>query len=102
MSSQLHELMQKRSVLLARIAAQREQVAAETARLKLPLAVADRGLEAARYLRAHPLILVGVAGVVAFLAVRRNGLVGLAGNAMRLLNLYNSARSFSAKSVSRP
>lgn len=94
MSKPLREIMRKRGELVARIAAQREQVTLASARWKAPLAVADQGLAAVRYVRSHPLIL---AGVVALLAIRRNSVIGVAGTALRLWNLYNSTRNYAAK-----
>lgn len=94
MSKPLREIMRKRGELVARIAAQREQVTLASVRWKAPLAVADQGLAAVRYVRSHPLIL---AGVVALLAIRRNSVIGVAGTALRLWNLYNSTRNYAAK-----
>ena len=97
MSKPRREIMRKRGELVARIAAQREQVTLASARWKAPLAVADQGLAAVRYVRSHPLFLVGVAGVVALLAIRRNSVIVVAGTALRLWNLYNSTRNYAAK-----
>ena len=101
MNSQLQEIMHKRAQLLVRIAGQREQVAAAGSRWKTPFAVADQGFAAGRYLRAHPLLLATVAGVVALVAIRRRSAILVASGALRLWNLYKTARIFAARIASR-
>ena len=98
MNKQMLEIMQRRGELLARIAAQREQVAEAGARWKAPLALADRGLAAARFLRARPLL---VAGIAALFVIRRRGAAGMVTGAWRMWKLYKSAVSFSAKMTAR-
>ena len=97
MNKQMQEIVQQRARLAARIAAQREHVAVEMTHLAAPLAALDRGLVAGQYLRSHPLVLVGVAGVVALVAVKRRRVMVIVGGALRLWNFYKSARVFSAK-----
>lgn len=77
--------MQRRGELLARIATQREQMAGIGARWQTPLALADRGLAAVRFVRSHP---VPVAGVVALIVVRRRGVVGLLKGGWRVWKGY--------------
>ncbi|OGS91814.1 MAG: hypothetical protein A2Z95_07845 [Gallionellales bacterium GWA2_60_18] len=67
-------VMQRRGELLARIAAQRGQVADTAARWQAPLAIADRGVAAIRFLRERPLL---VAGVATLFVIRRRGMLGL-------------------------
>jgi hypothetical protein len=74
MNERMHELRQRRAELLARIEAQRGQVAEIGSSWKGPLALADRGVSIVRFLRAHPLVLAGVAVLVVL--PRRNA-VGL-------------------------
>lgn len=74
MSRRMAALMQRRGELLARIAAQRGQVADVAARWETPLAIADRGVAAARFLRERPLL---VAGAAALFVIRRRGMTGL-------------------------
>lgn len=82
----LNNVMQRRRELLARIAAQREQVAELGARLQAPLALADRGLAVARFLRSNPLLVAGiVGGLVAF---RRRGILGSVQGVWRLWKKY--------------
>lgn len=101
MNSQLHDIMHKRAQLLVRIEGQREQVAAAGARWKTPFAVADQGFAAGRYLRTHPLLLATVAGLVALVAIRRHSALLVANSALRLWNLYKTARLFAARIASR-
>ena len=89
--------MQQRARLVVRMAAQREQVADTRMRWAAPLAAADRGLVAGQYLRSHPLLLVGVAGAVALVAIKHRRVMVIVGSALRLWNFYKSARVFSAK-----
>ena len=89
--------MQQRAQLVARIAAQREQVAVEITRWSAPLAALDRGLVAGQYLRSHPLVLVGAAWALALVAIKRRSVMVIAGGALRLWNFYKTARVFSAK-----
>ncbi len=98
MKSQMLAVMQRRSELLARIATQREQLAETGARWQTPLALADQGLATARFLRARPLL---VAGIAAILVIRRRGVTGMVTGAWRVWKLYKFAASFSAKIASR-
>ncbi|MDE2117303.1 MAG: YqjK-like family protein [Betaproteobacteria bacterium] len=94
MNKRMLEVMQRRGELLARIASQREQVAEIGARWQAPLALADQGLAAIRYLRSNPVL---VAGVAALLVIRRRGVVGLVRGGWRVWKGYRSLTAFSAK-----
>lgn len=74
MNERMHGIRQRRAELLARIEAQRGQVAGMASSWKGPLALADQGLSIARFLRAHPLVLAGVAMLV---VLRRRSAAGL-------------------------
>lgn len=74
MNKRMHALRQRRGELLARIETQRVQVAGLGSRLEKPLALADRGLAALRFLQGHPLL---TGGAVALVVLRRRGLTGL-------------------------
>jgi hypothetical protein len=64
--SRLDALHRRRAQLVLRTAAQRDAVTRDFVVLEGPFALADRGVAAVRYLRAHPLfVLAGVALVVA-------------------------------------
>lgn len=97
MNKQMLAVMQRRGELLARIAMQREQVAETAMRWQAPLAFADKGLAAVRFLCSNPLL---VAAVVAILAIRRRGVAGMLASGWRIWRLYKSAMSFSAKIAS--
>ena len=62
------EVARARERLLARCAEQREELAQQVRQWQVPLALADRVLTGARYLRAHPAVVVGVAA--ALIAIR--------------------------------
>lgn len=94
MNKPLLEAMQKRGVLLARIAAQREQMSGIGTRLRTTLALADQGFVALRFLRSN---LVLVAGVAALIVIRRRGVVGLVKGVWRMWKGYRYFAAFSAK-----
>lgn len=98
MNKQLAEVMQHRGELLARIAAQRGQVAEIGARWQTPLALADQGLAAVRFLRSKPML---VAGVTALFVIRRRGVMGLLKSAWQLWKGYRYLTAFSARLASR-
>jgi len=68
----LLELVRKRERLLAQCDAQRAALAGAVDGLQTPLSVADRVLDAARFLRRHPVVLGGV--IAAAVVVERRGL----------------------------
>jgi hypothetical protein len=91
-------VMQRRGELLARIAAQREQMTETGARWQAPLALADQGLAVMRFLRSHPAL---VAGVVALFMVRRRGVVGLVKGGWRVWKGYRYLTALSERLSSR-
>ncbi|MDO8464837.1 MAG: YqjK family protein [Gallionella sp.] len=97
MNKQMLAVMQRRGELLARIATQREQVAVASMHWQAPLAFADKGLAAVRFLRSNPVL---VAAAVALLVIRRRGVAGMLTAGWRVWKLYKSAISFSAKIAS--
>lgn len=94
MNEQLQAVMQRRGELLAKISSQREQVAQIGTRWQAPLALADQGLAALRFLRSRPLL---VAGVAALLVWRRRGLAGLAKTGWKLWKGYRYLSALSAR-----
>lgn len=74
MNERMLELRQRRGELLARIAVQRGQIGEMASRCEGPLALADQGVAALRFLRGHPLLVGGVAALVVW---RRKGMAGL-------------------------
>lgn len=98
MNKQMIELMQKRSELLAKIVAQREQITEMGVRLQTPLAIADQGLAVMRFLRLNSVL---VASVAALLVVRRRGVVGLVKGVWRVWKGYRYFTAISAKLLSR-
>lgn len=65
-------LDERRSRLIAQAAAQRVAVAANIEPLRRPFALADKALDAVRYIKRHPVLLVG--GVVLFALWRPGGI----------------------------
>lgn len=98
MNSQMLAVMQRRSELLARIAAQREQMTEAGARWQAPLELADQGLAVVRFLRSHPVL---VAGVVALFVIRRRGMAGLVKGGWRMWKGYRYLTALSKKLSSR-
>jgi len=94
MDEQMLAVRQRRGELLARIAAQREQVAETAMRWEAPLAFADKGLVVVRFLRSNPVL---VAAAVAILVIRRRGVTGMLTAGWRMWRLYRSAISLSGK-----
>lgn len=62
MNHKLTELAERRARLVAQAEAQRVTLAQSMQRWRKPLAIADQGVAAVRYVRSHPALLVG-AGV---------------------------------------
>lgn len=98
MNERMSELMQGRGELLARIAAQREQMAEIEAEWQTPLALADQGVVAVRFLRSHPWL---VAAVAAFFVIRRRSVAGLVWGVWRAWKGYRDFTSSSGKLSSR-
>ena len=73
MNNKLIRLAERRERLVARAAAQRVTLAQNIEPWRIPLALADQGLAALRYIKSHPEWIVG--GVV-LLAALRPGRVG--------------------------
>jgi hypothetical protein len=96
MNNQLLLVRQRRAELLAKIAAQREQVARVAVHWQRPLAFADQGLVVARFMRSNPLLL---GGLTALLVIRRRGLLGLGMTVWRGWKLYRLAKSFASNST---
>jgi len=69
--SQAADLRDKRARLVARAALEREQLSAQLDAWRAPLALFDKSIAAARYVRRHPEWLVAVAVVIALLRPRR-------------------------------
>lgn len=71
MNARLIELAERRATLVARAATQRAELAQALTPWRQPLAVVDQGVLAARYIRRHPALLVGVVALVAALGPKR-------------------------------
>ena len=89
MNKRLVHLAIRRLELLEKIEGQRAELADISRQLQKPLAIADAGLKAVRYIYNHPALVSG--GVTALLTWRKKGLFGLVKHGWRLLLLYPSA-----------
>lgn len=98
MNKQMLAVMQCRGELLAKIAAQRGQMAEIGAHWQTPLAIADQGVAAARFLYANPVL---VAGVAVLLVARRRGMAGLMKGIWRVWKGYRYFTAVSAKLSAR-
>ena len=94
MNERMLEVMRRRSELQARIAAQRVQIAEAGVRWQPVLALADRGIAAAGFLRSHPAL---VGGVAALMLIRRRGVTGLLRMGWRVWKGYRYLAAFSAR-----
>lgn len=71
MNAKLIELAERRAMLVARAATQRQELAQAFAPWRGPLAVVDQGVLAARYLGRHPELVVGALAFAAVLSPKR-------------------------------
>jgi len=88
----LADLAYRRQRLLEKIEAQRMEIAEISLDFQKPLALADTGLKAVRFIRNHPALVSG--GIAALLSMRGMGIAGLAKKGWRLMYLYPAAISF--------
>jgi hypothetical protein len=88
MQEQLIDIARRKERLSARAQAQRGAIAASFGELDRPIGVADRVLEVARFLRAHPVLVAAAAA--ALFVLRGRGLVGLAGRAFSAWRLWRT------------
>ncbi len=91
---QLIEIARRKERLIARAEVQRMAVAASFRGLQGPIGIIDRGVDVARYLRGHLLL---VAAIVAALAVtRRRGLFSIAGRALSVWRTWRAVTAWIA------
>lgn len=83
MKERLIHLADRRRELLEKIQVQRIELAEISLHLKNPLAIADKGLKAVRFLNEHSTLVAGT--LAAFLTLRRKGVSGLLHKGWRLL-----------------
>lgn len=87
-------VMQRRRLLLAKISGQREQLSDMTRRWQPALHVADQGWRAVNFMRRHPVLLVGLAGLA---VLRRSGVTGLVKNSWRVWRTWRYVSALSKK-----
>jgi len=95
MKKRLVALANRRRILLEKIETQRMDVAEISLDLQKPMAMADAGLKAVRFIRNHPGVVAG--GFAALLSLRGKGIAGLAQKGWRLMYLYPSILTFGLK-----
>jgi len=71
MKLNLNQIAQRRAHLQAQAASQRAELAQQMERFRAPLTLVDRGMEAIRFVRRNPLLLVGASTL--FIALRQYG-----------------------------
>ena len=98
MNKRMQAVLEHRRLLLARISAQREQVAELASTLKTPLQAADRTWDALRFLSRHALLIAGVAGIAGMMLARRRGVKVVLKGAWRMWKAY---RLFMAATLQR-
>lgn len=90
--------MQRRQLLLAKIAGQREQLGEIGTRWQPALHVADQAWLAVHLMRSHAVL---VAGVAALVVVRRRGVVGLLKGGWRIWKAWRYVNEFAKKITPR-
>lgn len=90
----LIEIALRKGRLIARAEAQRAAIGQSVVQLRGPIEIADRGLAAARFLRAHPVLVA--AAVAAVVALRGRGLLSLAGRAFSVWRLWRTVSAWSS------
>jgi hypothetical protein len=84
----LVDIARRKERLAARSQLQRGAIAANFRELQGPIDVADRALGVARFLRAHPVLVVAAAAAI--FAFRGRGLTGLAGRIFSAWRLWRT------------
>jgi hypothetical protein len=73
MNAKLARLHERRERLIAQAAEQRRTLGRDLESWRIPLALADRGLNAVRYVKSHPQWIIGGVVLLAALRPRRVG-----------------------------
>lgn len=94
MGKRSQAVMQRRQVLLAKINDQREQLAEIGTRWQPALQVADLTVLAVGFMRSHPALAAGLAGLA---VLRRRSLSSLARGAGRVWRAWRYINAFSKK-----
>lgn len=94
----MQEVMRRRQVLQARIAAQRGQMAELAATLQTPLYLADQAWIVVNFMCRHAWLFAGVAGLV---MMKRRGVTTLAKGAWRAWKKYRFFMTTARKMTAR-
>ncbi|MDO8988908.1 MAG: YqjK-like family protein [Sideroxyarcus sp.] len=89
MNTKIAHLALRRAALRETIADQRAAMTSITRDLRKPLALADWGFRAVRFIREHPVLTTG--SVTAFLTLRHHGLMGLVNHGWRMIVRHPTA-----------
>jgi len=89
------EIARRKERLIARCEAQRRAIADAVRALEGPISVADRGLVAARFLRAHPVVLAALVAVV--VSLRGRTLLANGARVLALWRLWRTAGAWSQR-----
>jgi YqjK-like protein len=85
----LDDIIRRKQTLIARCEAQRLAIASAVRDLERPIAMADRVLAVAKFLRSHP-ILVGAAVAAFMFGRRRTSIIGLLARGVGAWRLWRS------------
>lgn len=91
MNNNIIQLSARRAALLAKIENQRLALADAITPLRRPLSLADKGLNAMRYLASHPVLVAGIATAVV-VATRPKNWIFVLGKGWMMLRLLLAAR----------
>lgn len=92
----LMEISRRRERLITRAGDERAAIAGTFHELEAPIAIADRALAVARFLRSHP-VLAAAAVAAAAVALRRRGVVSLAGRALAVWRVWRTVSAWSSR-----
>jgi hypothetical protein len=91
------EILQRRQILLAKIATQREQMKELAGQWNMPIRFFDQAGTVLNFVRVHTVLLAGIAGLA---VLRRNSLSGLVRGGWRMWRAWryfnDTARKFSS------
>lgn len=90
----LMEIAMRKERLRRRAESQRAALDTEFGKLGGPAAIVDRGLEVARFLREHPVLVA--AGAAGLLAIRRRGVLSLAGSLLSAWRIWSAVSAWTS------
>ena len=91
----LLDITARKAQLIERARRQREDLAVAAVVLETPAGILDRGLIAVRYVKSHPLLVVGAAAVL--VAMRAGSIVKLGTRGFMMWRMWRSARGIASR-----